>query len=353
MSTSPSSRAPSFKNRIFQTTLIVVAVTVVTICIWYASDVLLVLFAGILVAIFLRGLGHTLSRLTGFREGWSLAIVFLTLVGVMALGFWLLAPEVSRQIDELSRSLPDSMAKLHRHLDQTGWGQWLVSQFSETDQWMSRRRALSEATTILSTTIGAFAGAVIMLAVGLYLAAQPKFYLDGAVRLVPPARRERAREVLLSVGETLHWWLIGKIIGMVLIGVLTWIGLLSLNVPLALTLALIAALLTFIPNIGPILAVVPAALLAAVDSPVRALYVLLLYFGIQTVESYLVTPLIQRRTIRMPPALTIAAQLLFGAMLGLLGVALATPLAAALLVFIRELYVKDIIEKPPETSEVA
>ena len=152
--------------------------------------------------------------------------------------------------------------------------------------------------------------------------------------------RGSLREVLAAVGSTLRWWLWGKLLGMLVIGVLTTLGLWRLGVPLALTLGLLAALLTFIPNIGPILAVIPAALL---DSPAKALYVLGLYLPIQTVESYLITPLVQRLTISMPSALTITAQLVLGVLLGAMGVVLATPLTAAAVVLMKMLYVEDAL----------
>lgn len=343
MSTPDSSAG--FKTRMVQGALIVALVAAVFLCIWYASDVLLLLFAGILLAIVLRGATRAVSRLLGVSDGWSLAIVAGGSAALIGLAVALLTPEVNRQVDELSRSLPASIATLRQQLETTSWGRSLVLQLSEANQWISQRRAFSQATTLLSTTLGVFAGFFIMLALALYLAADPKFYTDNIIRLVPPRRRERAREVLLAVGDTLQWWFLGKLMSMTVIGVLTWIGLVILGVPLALTLSLIAALLTFIPNFGPIVAVVPAALLALVESPMRAVYVLLLYLAIQTVESYLVTPMIQRRTIRMPPALTISAQLLMGAMLGILGVALATPLTAALIVFVQKLYVEDALER--------
>ncbi len=186
-------------------------------------------------------------------------------------------------------------------------------------------------------------GLAIILAIGLYLAAEPGLYKNGFLQLIPAARRARTREVLEAVGSTLQWWLWGKLLGMLVIGVLTTLGLLLLGIPLALTLGLLAALLTFIPNIGPILAVVPAALLALIESPTKAFYVLALYFVIQTIESYLITPLVQRRTISMPPALTITAQMVMGVLLGAMGVVLATPLTAAAMVVVKMLYVEDAL----------
>ena len=126
---------------------------------------------------------------------------------------------------------------------------------------------------------------------------------------------------------------------------LTTIGLWLLDVPLALVLGLIAALFTFIPNIGPILSAIPAVLFGLTVSPQQALYVGLLYGGIQVVESYLLTPLVQRKTIELPPALTLAAQVLLGVTFGGLGVALAAPLTAVTVVGTRMLYVEDALGK--------
>ena len=213
-----------------------------------------------------------------------------------------------------------------------------------------RADVLARVTGIFSTTLGIFADFIIILFIGLYLAIEPGLYTRGVIRLAPASRRERARAVIDEVGNTLRWWLIGKAASMLVIGVLTAFGLWLLDVPLALTLGLLAAILTFIPNIGPILSVVPAALLALLHSPTRALYVILLYLGIQTIESYLLTPMVQRRTVQLPPALTIFAQVLLGVLVGGLGLALATPLTAAALVLVRMIYVEDTLHDSIETS---
>jgi predicted PurR-regulated permease PerM len=135
-------------------------------------------------------------------------------------------------------------------------------------------------------------------------------------------------------------WLLGRIWASLFVGVLTVIGLLLLDMPLAFTLGLLV--LNFIPNIGPILSGVPAVLLALLKSPTLAIYVIVLYVVIQSVESYLVTPLIQRRVVSLPPALTLTAQLLLA---GFLGLFLATPLTVVAMVLIEELYIKDVLEE--------
>ncbi len=334
---------------------ITVAVLLVLLLLWYAIDVLLLVFAGILVAIFLRGLSDKLSERTGLSGGWSLAVVLLALVTVIGVAVWWLAPSVAEQTDELTSTLPRAVERLQSRIERYGWARQIIGQLPPTDELMpDRADVVSQATGVFSTTFSALANFVIILFIGLYLAAEPRLYSTGLIRLVPIGKRDRARTVLGVVSYTLRWWLIGKVASMIAIGIFTWLGLWLLGVPLALTLGILAALLTFIPNIGPILSVIPTALLALLDSPTRALYVLLLYFVIQVVESYLLTPLVQKRTVSLPPALTIAAQVLLGILLGGLGVILATPLTAAALVMVKLLYVEDALgddlEKPGEDT---
>ncbi|MDQ3256520.1 MAG: AI-2E family transporter, partial [Acidobacteriota bacterium] len=194
-----------------------------------------------------------------------------------------------------------------------------------------------------STTLSSLANLVIILFVGIYLAADSGSYTRGLVKLFPRDHRPRAREVVDAVGDTLWWWLVGKLIAMVIVGLLTWLGLSLFGVPLALTLGILAALLDFIPNIGPIIAGVPAVLLALMISPTTALYVFIFYVVIQSLESYVLTPVLQMKTVKLPPALTIVAQVLLGVLAGGIGLILATPLAAAIFVMVKMLYVEDTL----------
>jgi predicted PurR-regulated permease PerM len=194
-------------------------------------------------------------------------------------------------------------------------------------------------------SLSAVGSAVVILFVGIYVAAQPTLYHHGLRRLAPIHARRRLDTVLLEVTSVLRWWLVGKLLSMTLVGVLTTAGLWLLEVPLALTFGLLAAALTFIPNFGPILSVVPPAILALAEEPRRALYVGALYLAIQTVESYAITPLIQRRTVSLPPALTITSQIVLGVLVGAIGVAMATPLTAAVMTVVRMLYVEDVLER--------
>jgi predicted PurR-regulated permease PerM len=194
-----------------------------------------------------------------------------------------------------------------------------------------------------TSTIGALGNFFITILLAIYFASEPRFYARGFTKLFPIAQRRRVSEVLASIGATLSWWLVGKAGSMLFIGVLTWIGLSIIGVPLALTLGLIAGLLSFIPNFGPIISALPALLLAFIDSPVTTLYVLALFIGVQLIESNIVTPLIERETVELPPGLTIIFQLALAVMVGGLGLVLATPLLAVIMVIVQMIYIQDVL----------
>ena len=151
----------------------------------------------------------------------------------------------------------------------------------------------------------------------------------------------------MKCARTLKSWLAAQLISMTVVGVLTGIGLLLIGMPLAFILGIIAGLLAFIPNIGPVLAVAPALLLAFGEGPSMLLWVAAVYLSVQTLESYVITPLVQQERVDLSPALVIAAQLLFGVLFGLLGLALAMPLVAVGRMLIKELYVHDYLEREP------
>jgi predicted PurR-regulated permease PerM len=194
-----------------------------------------------------------------------------------------------------------------------------------------------------SSTVGALGNFFILILLAIYLASEPRFYARGLTKLFPIDARARAYEVLTEIGTTLSWWLIGKTISMLFIGLLTWIGLWILGVPLALTLGLIAGLLSFIPNFGPIFSAVPAILLAFIESPMSALYTLILFVLVQIIESNLVTPYIERQTVELPPALTVFAQLALGVIIGGVGLILATPILAFIVVIVQSVYIGDVL----------
>ena len=334
----------NFSHRVAIVVGVVKAVGLALIFVYYLADVLLIAFAGLLLAIFLRGLTNYFSHLTGIPAGWSLAIVGVALLVLVGGGGWLLAPDLTSQLAQLSMSLPESIEQLRQRLQQYSWSEQFLSELpSMQNALFSRLDILSRATGLVSRTLGLLTNLALILFIGIYVAVNPTLYKEGLLKLIPADKRPRAREVLHDVGHTLERWLIGRSLSMLVIGVLTTIGLQLIGVPLALTLGLLAAILSFIPYIGPILSVIPPALLAFSESSAAVIYVGLLYLAIQLFESYLLTPLIQKRAVNLPPALTITWQVALSVLVGFTGLVLATPLVATIFVLVKRLYIEDVL----------
>ena len=315
-----------------------------------AAHIWLLVFAGLLLAVLLSAAADGLRRVTGMPRGLAVLLALTLFVGAVAGLVWLLWPSLSEQTNQLARELPAAIAELRRWVESQEWGRWLLG--STDAAAIGNGVALDQATNVVMQTIGGVGSLVVILFVGIYVAADPGLYHRGVRRLFPERRRAQLDTVIFDIASVLRWWLVGKLLAMTVVGVLSTVGLWWLNVPLALTFGLLAALLTFIPNFGPILSVVPPALLALVEDPGKALSVVILYLVIQTVESYAIEPLIQRRTVSMPPALTITAQVVLGVLVGVIGIAVATPLVAALMSAIRMTYVEGTLEgDPPRTGE--
>jgi predicted PurR-regulated permease PerM len=314
---------------------------------WLTGKWLLLLFAGVLLAVLLRTAADSTSRMTGIPSGWSLILVLALLVGVASLATVLVLPSLAEQVDELSRELPVAARQLTDWMRQFTWGERLLRSFEDE---AVPGQVVEPATALASTALSAIIGMVIALFAGLYLAAEPGVYLRGFLHLVPLKHRSRAAEVLQAVTSTLRWWLLGQLLSMVIVGLVMGIGLAIIGVRLAFVLGVLAGLLEFIPIFGPPLAIVPALLLALVESTQQAASVLVLYAVIQTFEGYILTPLVQRRAVHLPPVLTIAAQVILVALVGPLGLLVAVPLAAALLVTVQKLYVQDVLGDPMKSD---
>jgi predicted PurR-regulated permease PerM len=322
----------------------VIALVVALLGAWYARDVLLLAFAGVLLAVFLRTIASWVSARTPLPTGLALAAVVVLLFGGLVTAFWLRGPAIAVEVDALRDAIPRAASAAEARLRQYAWGREVLADLPTLEEALpSARSAVSRATGAFSRTFGVLMNFVVILFLGVAFAATPRPYVRGILALVPAPKEPRAREVLDRLGQTLWWWLVGRVLSMAVIGVATGVGLWLLGVPLAFLLALIAALLTFIPNVGPVLSAVPAILLALVQGPRVALYVVLLYAGVQLVESYVLAPVIDQKTVYLPPALSVLAQLVLALAAGLLGVALAAPLAAAAMVVVTLLYVQDVL----------
>ena len=196
---------------------------------------------------------------------------------------------------------------------------------------------------MLSSTFEAIAGVLIVIFLSIYIAVSPRTYEKGILHLIPHSKRPRARELLAEVAETLRGWLVARLLAMIIIAAITGIGLAVLGIKAAIALAFIAGLLELIPFYGPIVAAVPAIGVALVESPQKAISVAVLYLIIQQIEGNVLTPLLLKQRLEVPPVLTIVAVSALGIVFGVVGMLAAEPLVAAGLVITRKLYVRDVI----------
>lgn len=313
-----------------------------------AADALLLVFACILCAILLYKLSEIMARRFHMNRKWALTIVVLVLAAIIGLGSWAMAPQISEQSSKLAKEIPAAVERLQTAVQQHPLLKRVASELPPPEQIVKQMgNMVPNAGLFFGGVLGAIGNVIIIIFVGIYFAASPQLYTNGAIRLVPQSKRPRAREVQQELGHTLASWLLGKAASMLIVGIATSIGLSMLGVPLALILGIIAGLLDFIPYLGPIMAGVPAVLLALSISPELALYTVLLFVGIQLVEGYVLQPLIEARAVDLPPALVVVMQLIFGTLFGFAGVALATPLAAGLAVLVKMLYVEDVLGDRP------
>ncbi len=321
------------------------AVVLPLLLVAYANDVLVLAFGGVLLAALLRGLADGVSARTRLSPNVSLAVVMIVLVGLLAGAGWLLGATLADQVEQLADQMPAGLRQAEAWLRQFAWGRWLLANTPSPEQVFSRHRAdwVARAAGVFSTTLGVLANLVLVLAVALYTAADPQLYLDGMVRLVTPRHRGRARAVLHALGVALRRWALGRAVAAAALGVVTGVGLWLLGVPAALVLGLAAGLCDLVPYVGPLAAAVPAVLVGLLQGPGVALSVGLLYLGAQLLENYLLTPLVQQRTVELPPALLLVSLVLLGVLVGPLGLVFGAPLTVALLVAVKMLYVEDVL----------
>jgi predicted PurR-regulated permease PerM len=327
---------------------LVVSALFVLVCVilWKSAQVLLLIFAGVLLAVVLRSCSGVVRRLTRLPERWALTLTIFLLAGLAGFLVWVSAAQVAGQAVELRENLVGSLGKVLGMVEQTEAGE----QVAEQAEAMQRRldmgtvgKVWGRAAGIFSTTLGALSGLLIFLFMGVFFAYNPGLYLSGLLRLVPLDFRPRAREVLTQMAATLRGWLLGQLVGMVFISLTIWLLLWAFGVPMAMLLALLTGALNFIPYLGPFIAVIPMVLVALTLSPEVGIYVFVLFLIIQTLESDVVMPLVFQKTVELPPVLTIAGQLALGSLLGVLGIIVATPITAVLMVMVRMLYVEGVL----------
>ncbi len=337
--------SPAFVRRVLIVVFVVAGTALLLAGALLLFDVLLLVFAGVLVALLLDGLARSLAGRTPLSRGPALGIVGVVLLGVAAAVVATVGPSIAAQVSALGEALREGYTQVRAFVDQSERFGGIADALPPIEELgLEASRVMEYLPTVFSVALGALSTTFVILVAGIYFAADPTTYVNGLVALVPRNQRERAREVVHSVVRALKKWLLGQFVLMTLVGVTVTIGLWLLDVPLALTLGLVSFFLDFIPIIGPLVAAVPAILIAFLEGPEKALQVLLLFVVIQQIESYVIAPYVQKRVVSLPPVMLILSQVLLGSVSGLLGIALATPLVVAAIVLVQMLYVEDVLD---------
>lgn len=327
----------TFINKIWITVGIVALTLIVLWILKTIFSVLLLILAGVLIALFFRGVSGILERKTRWNPKLCLAISMIGTLLLLAGMFWLIGAKVQQQVVELMDTFPSTLEKAKEQVSQNEIGQKIVEKVSSK---RSVEKAQGMAGKLFSTTFGVFGDIYVVLFIAIFFTISPKPYVNGIIQLVPPKGRRKARDVLDQIADHLKGWLKGILFAMFVVFVLTAIGLGLMGMPLWLVLALLAGLISFIPNFGPLIALVPAVLVGLMESPQMALMVAGLYILVQVVETNFITPLVQQKLIDLPPALIILTQVVMGILSGGWGIVLATPLTVIVMVLIQELYIK-------------
>jgi predicted PurR-regulated permease PerM len=311
---------------------------------WQLAQVLLVIFAAVLLAVLLDGVARVIEYALPFGRALALALGLLLMIGANTALMMLAGPQIGAQVAQLAEQLPEAIDNLEDRIEDTSWGRTALDLMPKPEAMMpSAGNLMAGISGVFSTTLGAFLNTLIVLIVGIYLAVNPCLYVRGTLLLLPPEQRTRGAGVLRALGHALRWWLVGRIASMTAVGLLTGAGLWLIGAPVPLALGLIAGIFSFVPMIGPVLAAIPALLIVLMQDPMQVLYVALVYWVAQILEGNVITPLIQQRTVALAPAMLISAQLLVTVLFGFMGLVMATPLAVVVLVLVQMLYVRDVL----------
>lgn len=328
-----------------------VALGIALYIIWQMRQIMLLLFAAIVLATALNLLVQRFQK-WGVKRGYAILLSGSLLVAALVGFFWLIVPPFINEFEQLVRLVPQGIEAL------IAWTRELANRFDP--ELIQALPTLPQITQQLQPLVNQIAGRglsvfysslgiplslLFLLVLTFMLLAEPQSYRQGLIRLFPSFYRRRIDEILVICDRALQKWLAGIFFNMFAIAIFSFIGLLILQIPLALSQATIAGLFTFIPNIGPALSVVPPMAIALLENPLKALAVLIFYIVIQQVDSQILTRLIIKHPVSLYPALTLLGQLFFATIFGFLGLFLAFPLIIVGEILLKEIIIKDILDR--------
>jgi predicted PurR-regulated permease PerM len=328
-----------------------IAIAALLFLAWYASGTLLLIFAGLLVAVVLDSAAGLVERLLPMSRWLALTltclILTLALGGGLLWGGYKLVEQADVVIDTVGKqinAIADELAKAGVTTPPTDGDRSGISILRGL--LPDPRTLVTNASSWFATTFGILGNIALIIFIGAFAAANPELYRRGVLYLVPPVRRARVGDVLDEVARVLHGWLIGQMLSMLLIGILTALLLLSLGMPGALVLGVFAGLMNFVPYAGPVITAVPIALVAMTMDNATLAFAVGGFTLIQQFENDIFSPLVQRRVSDIPPLLLLIGLMLAGTLFGAAGVALAAPLTATIRILVLRLYVEDVLERP-------
>ncbi|HUG46444.1 MAG TPA: AI-2E family transporter [Sphingomicrobium sp.] len=321
--------------------LIVITLASCAFLIWHLRFVLVLLFGAVVVGTILRAIAGPFKQWLRFPDSLAVLTAVLVLFALLAGTGWILGAQIVAQTQTLTGSLPRAVETVDQWL--AGFG--LAGTFQQllADLRASAGAIVSNVGGWLSSFGTAITHFLLVLFGGIFLAASPNFYRTGVIKLIPPTRRSLVAEAMEDSDQALRLWLKGQLISMTLIGSLIGFGLWMLGIESWLVLGLLAGLLEFIPFAGPVIAAIPGILFALVVSPQLALWTLLLYIGVQQVESYLIQPLVQQYAVHIPPVVLLFSLLAFAMIFGVIGILFAAPLAVVTYILVKRLYVMEAL----------
>ena len=286
---------------------------------------ILLVFAAIVVASMLDGGARLLGRALPIARGWRLLIVCLALVAFLGWTVLFAGSQIADQAATLQKVVMTQIERIAAWAADRGMGSFQLDTKTITDNLAG---TVGRVTAAVGTVLGALTSLVMVVVLGIFLAIEPRLYERGVAWMLPMRSREDFYMTTARMGFALRRLMAGRLLGMVVEGIGTWLACLAVGIPMAALMGLLTGLLAFIPNIGAIVSGVLLALVGFSAGMDTGLYAIIIYFVVQTVDGYLIVPMVAKQTVDLAPALVLAAQILFGTLLGIMGLFLADPIVA-------------------------
>ncbi len=294
------------------------------VCIILIQPILLI-FAGIVLASMLDGGARLLGRVLPIARGWRLLIVCLSLLAFLSWAVLFAGSQIADQAATLQGVIMGQVERIAAWASDHGMGSFELDTKTIADNIAG---TVGRVTAAVGTVLGALTSLVMILVLGIFIAIEPRLYERGVAWMLPMKARENFYITTARMGFTLRRLMAGRLLGMLVEGVGTWLACLAVGIPMAALMGLLTGLLAFIPNIGAILSGVLLVLVGFSAGTDTGFWAIAIYLIVQTVDGYLIVPMVAKKTVDLAPALVLGAQILFGALLGLMGLFLADPIVA-------------------------